>query len=358
MNYKNCLLIFRNKKLNNFDETISTVSAFASNGIYFDRVEYCAYDDSEEIARSIKECKGNYTNIVLLCTQIMCDTLKKYSEKLFVRQFDNFNILSTPDCNVYVLSYDGESRLKESDVIQILAKRCGYSCGRSYVKTVGVSLAKINEVISEAKEVCAECDFNIIDSFSDCTIEIVYPETLSKSAYDKILRIVISGLNDHVYALEDISLAQRLFQLLQLRRMKISVAESFTGGGVSKRLVEVPGISEVYFEGLNTYSNEAKIKRLGVEELILKQYGAVSEQTAYQMAQGLLDTGDCDISIATTGIAGPKSDSTAKPVGLIYIGVGTHESISVYKYTLSGGRQKITETATNLALFHAFKKLK
>lgn len=358
MSYKNCLLIFRNKKLNNFDEGISTVCAFASNGIYFDRIEYCAYDDSEEISRSIKDCRGNYTNIVLLCPLIMCDTLKKFSEKLFEGQFDNFNILSTSNCNLYVLSYDGESRLNKSDVIQILAKKCGYSCDRSYVKTVGVSLAKINEVIANAKEVCAECDFNVSDSFSDCTIEIVYPDTLSKSTYDKILRIIISGLNDHVYALEDISLAQRLFQILQLRRMKIAVAESFTGGGVSKRLVEVPGVSEVFFEGLNTYSNQSKMKRLGVEELILKQYGAVSEQTAYQMAQGLLDTGDCDISIATTGIAGPKSDSTSKPVGLIYIAIGTRESISVYKYTLSGGRQKITETAINLALFHAFKKLK
>lgn len=358
MSQKNCLLIFRNKKLNNFEQAALTASAFAANGIYFDRVEYCAYDDSEEISRSIIECKSNYHNFVLLCPQVMCDTLKNYCEKLFEGQFDNFNILSTSDHNIYVLSYDGESRLKESDVVEILTKKIGAVYGRSYVKTVGASLAEIDEVIAKAKEVSPECDFNVSDSFSDCTIEIVYPENLSKSAYDNVLRIVISGLNEHVYALENISLAQRLFQLLQLRRMKISVAESFTGGGVSKRLVEVPGISEVFFEGLNTYSNESKMKRLGVNEYVLKQYGAVSEQTAYQMAEGLLNTGDCDISIATTGIAGPKSDSTSKPVGLLYIAVGTRESISVYKYELKGGREKITETAINLALFHAFRKIK
>ena len=358
MSLKNCLLIFRNKKLNNFEQANSTISAFSSNGIYFDRIEYCAYDDSEEISRSIKECKGNYANIVFLCPQVMCDTLKNYCEKLFEGQFDNFNILSVADSNIYVLSYDGESRLKESDVVQILAKKCGISCGHSYVKTVGVSLARIYEVIAKAKQACPECEFNVSDSFCDSTIEIVYPDNLSKSAYDKVLRIIISELNDNVYALENISLAQRLYQLLQLRRMRISVAESFTGGGVSKRLVEISGISEVYYEGLNTYANQSKMKRLGVEERILKQYGAVSEQTAYQMAEGLLNTGDCDIAIATTGIAGPKSDSTSKPVGLLYIAIGTRESISVYKYTLSGGRQKITETAINLALFHAFKKLK
>lgn len=358
MSQKNCLLIFRNKKINNFNQACDTASAFAANGIYFDRVEYCAYDDSEEILRSIKECKGNYANIVLLCPQVMCDGLMNFSEKLFEGQFDNFNILSTADCSVFVVSYDGGSRLKESDVIEILAKKYGNGFGRSYLKTVGASIEEINSVIAKAKDLCPDCNFNVNDSYSDCTIEIVYPENLSKSIYDDVIRIVLGGLNERIYALENTALAQRLFQLLQLRRMKISVAESFTGGGISKKLVEVPGISEVYFEGLNTYSNESKIKRLGVDELTLKQHGAVSEQTAYQMAEGLLNTGDCDIAIATTGIAGPKSDSMLKPVGLLYIAVGTKESISVYKYTLNGSREKITETAINLALFHAFKKLK
>lgn len=358
MSEKNCLIVFRNKKINNVDQAHITVSTFASNGIYFDRVEYCAYDDPEEISRSIKECKGNYVNLVLLCPQVMCDAVKNFSEKVFEGKFDSFNVLSMPDCCAFVLSYDGETRLKESDVIEIITKKYGNRFGRSYVKTVGSPIEEINSVISKAKEQCPECDFSVSDSFSDCTIQIVYPENLAKSSYDNVIRIVLGGLNDYVYALEDITLAQRLFQLLQLRRMKISVAESFTGGGIAKRLVDISGISEVYFEGINSYSNFSKMKRLGVEELILKQYGAVSEQTAYQMAEGLLRTGDCDIAIATTGIAGPKSDSTSKPVGLLYIAVGTQESINVFKYTLNGDREKITETAINLALFHAYKKLK
>ena len=355
---KNCLLVFRNKKINNFDRAQSVISVFAANGIYFDRVCYCAYDDSEEISRTVCSCNGAYENIVLLCPQTMQDTMKSFCEKLFEGQFDNFNTLNAADCSVFVLTSDGESKLKESDAVDIISKKTGKSFGRSFVKAVGVSPADINEVISKSKTICPDCDFNVRDSFSDCTIEMVYPENLPKSVFDSIVRTVITGLSEHVYAMEDITLAQRLFQLLQLRRMKISVAESFTGGGVAKRLVEVPGISEVYMEGLNTYSNTSKMKRLGVEELILKQYGAVSEQTAYQMVEGLLATGDCDIALSTTGIAGPKSDMTSKPVGLLYIGVGTRESISVYKYELKGGREKITETAVNLALFHTFKKLK
>ncbi|MDE6867688.1 MAG: CinA family protein, partial [Clostridia bacterium] len=130
------------------------------------------------------------------------------------------------------------------------------------------------------------------------------------------------------------------------------------GGGLGKKLVDVPGGSEVYFEGLNTYSNEAKKLRLGVNEMTLNQYGAVSEQTAYEMAEGLLKGGNCDICIATTGIAGPKSDNTLKPVGLVYIAVGVHDTVSVYKYNLKGDRNDVTNTAINLALFLAFKTLK
>ena len=230
--------------------------------------------------------------------------------------------------------------------------------GRAFIRTVGAPREKVNAAIVAAKEIGPDCDFIVTDKFCDTTIEIVYPETTPKAAYDNIMRTILSALDGFVYAMDNTTLAQRLYELLQLRRMKISVAESFTGGGISKRLVEVPGISEVFFEGLNTYSNESKISRLGVDELTLKQHGAVSAEVAYQMAEGLINTGNCDICIATTGIAGPKSDNTIKPVGLVFIAVGTKEKISVYQYQLKGGRQFITETAINLALFLAFKRVK
>lgn len=358
MSQKNCLIVFRNKKLNYFKRAEDCISDFAANGIYFDRVTYCAFDDPEEITRTLKECLNCYGELVILSPAAMKESLISFCEKSCGGKFGNFDILSSPQGNVYIIVADGESRLKESDIISVMTKSFGCGIGRAYVRTVGATFAEINAAIAKAREFCPSCDFNISESYSDCRIEIIYPENLIKSDYDKMWRALIGGLNDYIYALEDISLPERLFQLLQLRRMKISVAESFTGGGVAKKLVSVPGVSEVYFEGLNTYANESKMKRLGVEELILKQYGAVSEQTAYQMAEGLLKTGDCDIAVSTTGIAGPKSDNTAKPVGLLYIGVGTKDSISVFKYELKGSRENITETAINLALFHTFKKVK
>ena len=228
----------------------------------------------------------------------------------------------------------------------------------AYVKTVGAPENKISEAILKAKEVCGELDFSITQNYGDCTIEITYAADMPRTLYESVMRAILGVLNDYVYALEDITLAERFVQLLKLRKMTISVAESFTGGGVGKRLVEVPGVSEVFYEGLNTYSNKSKVERLGVREQTLTEHGAVSEQTAAEMAEGLILGGNCDIGISTTGIAGPNSDNTNKPVGLFYIGIATKESVHVYGYNLKGTRKSITETAINFALFLAFKRIK
>jgi nicotinamide-nucleotide amidase len=175
---------------------------------------------------------------------------------------------------------------------------------------------------------------------------------------DDVLRIFADGLAEFIYALDDKSLEEQLVDMLKVRGKKIAVAEYFTGGGVAKRIVSVSGASEVYFEGLNTYNELSKIKRLGVQEYALKTFGVVSDETAYQMAAGLIATGDVDVAIATTGIAGPKSDSTNFPVGLAYIAVGTKEKVYVYRYKFNGNRKEITEKAINHALFLAYRQLK
>jgi PncC family amidohydrolase len=100
------------------------------------------------------------------------------------------------------------------------------------------------------------------------------------------------------------------------------------------------------------------MQRLGVSEYALNSFGAVSDQTAYEMAAGLIAQGNVDVSIATTGIAGPKSDRTEFPVGLAYIAVGTKEKVSVYQFRFNGSREEITEKAINNALFLAYRQLK
>ena len=111
------------------------------------------------------------------------------------------------------------------------------------------------------------------------------------------------------------NLEERLVKMLLDRNEKVSTAESCTGGMVSSHLINYPGISSVFMEGCVTYSNEAKMKSLGVKKETLDKFGAVSEETAREMAEGIAKRHNTNIGLSTTGIAGPEGGSEEKPVG-------------------------------------------
>lgn len=357
---KTVFIAFENKRLIEFDKIERTVACLATFGYYCDKISRVAFDSRSEIIHAVKDGVENFDNILILCPEKMRRMLTDFTSQTMGGQFDGLGILQSGDKSVFIVNSDGENRLRFEDIKKVLDEKYGLMYDSAVIKVVGAPQKLINEALAQAAKSFPEggVTFNVKNSFDDIRIEIVYSSKTPKMQLDGALRGILKKLNGYVYALEDISLAEQLFRLLKLRRMKIAVAESFTGGGIGKRLVEVPGISEVYSEGLNTYSNKAKTERLGVSELTLSQRGAVSAETAYQMAEGLLNTGNCEAAISTTGIAGPKSDNTSKPVGLAYIGVGVEDDIAVYKYNFAGDRRAITEKAINHALFLAYKKLK
>ena len=143
---------------------------------------------------------------------------------------------------------------------------------------------------------------------------------------------------------------EKLIDLLKEKGMRISTAESCTGGMLSALITSVSGASDVFSYGFVTYSNEAKIKLLGVNGEILRMYGAVSEQTALAMCRGARSASGSDIAVAITGIAGPNSDNTNKPVGLVYIGVSTKNEDVCKKYLFSGSRGEIRAQSVNAAV--------
>lgn len=356
---KNSLVVIRNKKLRiDYVRLEKFINAFSADRIFFDKISFVAFDSSKEITAQLKDCKDNYENSVVICDTEQLNAVSDYLSQLYGSVFDTGLVLNSAEKSVF-LGDNGEDfeRFCEKTMRLINQKR-GIMYDKLFIKTVGAPYALVNQTIQKCAELCPDMSFTVYDDYGDGTVEISYTGSTPKMAADGVLRNFVAALDDYIYSLENISLAQRLFQLLKLRRMKISVAESFTGGGIGKKLVEVPGISEVYFEGLNTYSNLAKMERLGVQELTLKQCGAVSEETAYQMAEGLIKTGNCDISVATTGIAGPKSDNTHKPVGLAYIAIGTQDGVTVHKFNFKGDRAAITAKAINQALFLAYKTIK
>lgn len=121
--------------------------------------------------------------------------------------------------------------------------------------------------------------------------------------------------------LDLINLAEKAVENLKLKNKTLALAESCTGGWVSKLITDVSGASAVYQGGVCSYSNQVKMAILGVKEETLLSLGAVSEQVAIQMAEGVKKALKSDVGIGITGIAGPLSDNTAKPVGLIYVAI-------------------------------------
>ncbi|MGL4533583.1 MAG: CinA family protein [Fusobacteriaceae bacterium] len=146
---------------------------------------------------------------------------------------------------------------------------------------------------------------------------------------------------------------EKLILELKNKKLKLSVAESCTGGMLSSEIVEVSGASEVFYEGIVTYSCESKIKRLGVSEETIKKYGMVSEQTAKEMLKGL----ETEVAISTTGIAGPNGGTEKTPVGTVYIGIKYLNKIKVRKYFFSGSREEIRLAAVQASIYLLLKEI-
>jgi nicotinamide-nucleotide amidase len=137
----------------------------------------------------------------------------------------------------------------------------------------------------------------------------------------------------------------------------LAVAESCTGGMVTSSLVDVPGCSKFFVEGCVTYSNEAKINRLGVTTATLDRFGAVSEPCAREMAEGLRKTSGADYALATTGFAGPDGGTQDAPVGTVLIALAAADGTQIKRIDLHGDRARIRTIATLHALDLLRRKL-
>lgn len=148
---------------------------------------------------------------------------------------------------------------------------------------------------------------------------------------------------------------KKVTDMLAKRKWTITCAESCTGGLLSARLVNVAGVSEVYKSGIITYANEAKRRFLHVRKNTLRKYGAVSAQTAEEMAKGAAKLAKAEVSLAITGIAGPDGGTTGKPVGLVYIACWVKGCVTVEECHFSGNRMEVRNAAVEYALTLAEK---
>lgn len=148
---------------------------------------------------------------------------------------------------------------------------------------------------------------------------------------------------------------QMLAAFLKKYGLKLTTAESCTGGLLAGTFMHVPGVSDVYEEGYITYANRAKRKLLGVKKKTLREHGAVSKQTAKQMAKGAAKAAGADVAISVTGIAGPDGGSAKKPVGLVYIGCYVNGKTRTRKCLFTGDRSQIRSQSVEAAMQFAIE---
>ena len=145
-------------------------------------------------------------------------------------------------------------------------------------------------------------------------------------------------------------LAEEVVKMLKAAKMTVTTVESCTGGLLSGTLVDVAGVSDVFNQAFVTYANEAKHSLVGVKQETLDSYGAVSEETAREMAKGGAKAAKADACLSVTGIAGPDGGTAEKPVGLVYIGCHVNGNTVVERNVFSGSRREVREQSVLAAL--------
>lgn len=224
--------------------------------------------------------------------------------------------------------------------------------------------SRVLRILGIGEGIMAEKIDDIIENQTNPTVapyakegEVILRITASAKTKDEAVNLIKpmeeklrERLGEDIYGVGETSIEEVTGKLLMEKGLTISTAESCTGGLLSGRLINVSGISSTFIQGAVTYSNESKIKTLGVNPEILNKYGAVSEQTATEMAQGIARISGTNIALSTTGVAGPDGGTIEKPVGLVYVGLYINGKTMTKKLNLFGNREKVRNRAVNEAL--------
>jgi nicotinamide-nucleotide amidase len=238
---------------------------------------------------------------------------------------------------VYFVALPGPPRENHPMYEEYLAKEIHERFGqysRTKIRTLhsfGISESALNETLRPLFEETADSDVTLAFLAGEARVDIrVTVRSDSEEERDRLMREYVGKIRRRlpkgtIFGADAESLELVVNRLLRKQGKTIALAESCTGGLVAKRLTDIPGSSEVFLEGWVVYSNEAKMKRLGVRKSALDKHGAVSPEVAQEMALGALKNSGADLAIAVTGIAGPGGGSAEKPVGLVWYGVAWKE---------------------------------
>ena len=222
------------------------------------------------------------------------------------------------------------------------------------VKICGISESKVETIISDLMEEQSNPTLAPYAKMGEVHLRVTAKAENEKEA-KKLVKPLVKELKvrfgENVYSTEnETTLEKSVVDLLVANQLTISTVESCTGGLLAARLINVPGVSEVFKSGHITYSNKAKRKVLGIKKNIIEKNGAVSEAVAREMAKGAASVTKSDVTVSVTGIAGPNGGSKEKPVGLVYIGCSVCGKTTVQECHFTGNREKIRDNTVAAAL--------
>jgi len=217
-------------------------------------------------------------------------------------------------------------------------------------KIHGFTESKLDDVLKSV-ELGPKAKLSFRINYPDLSLRLMVRGGTERDKIFARLRTQIRDrLGSYVYAEGDVSLEEIVGQLLLTRKQTLALAESCTGGYISHRITRVAGSSAYYLAGAVTYSNEAKMRFLGVKVSTLEKYGAVSRETALEMSQGIRERTGASVSLSVTGIAGPSGGSQEKPVGTVWISVAKDDLHEARLFQFHGERERIILGASQAAL--------
>ncbi len=219
--------------------------------------------------------------------------------------------------------------------------------------TTGIGESTLSEMLGDIKELTGESKLAFLPSSVGVRLRVNVAGKNENEAGEKLKEIeykIIAKAGEYVYGINDDELEKVIGDILRRRKMTLSVAESCTGGMISSKIVSIAGSSDYYAGGICSYSNKEKISLLKVSEATLIKYGAVSEETAMEMAKGVRELMQTDYAISTTGIAGPSGGSEEKPVGLVWIGFSDKEKTYAKDFLFGDNRERNIQRASQRAL--------
>lgn len=245
--------------------------------------------------------------------------------------------------------------LFEDAVIPYLRKKYGTSTVifTRTIRTTGLPEAMVNKKIESFLEMSGDVMVGIYASLGEVDIKITAKSGNKKSALAKIKKVekkIAGRLGNIVYGFDGDTLESIVGGMLLKKHAALAVAESCTGGLISNRITNIQGSSRYFEAGVITYSNESKVKELGVPAGLIKKYGAVSRPVGIAMARGMLKKSGATFALSITGIAGPAGGTKVKPVGLVYIALASRRKVICVERRFLGNRTDIKLQASSAAL--------